>query len=42
MGMRVPATGVLLGTLLTLLIGGACAAASNALALTTKSEDGRR
>jgi len=39
MGMRAPATGVLLGTLLTLLIGGACAAASNALALTTKSED---
>jgi len=30
---------VALGTLLTLLIGGACAAASNALALTTKSED---
>ncbi len=29
----------MLGTLLTLLIGGACAAASNALALTTKSED---
>jgi len=28
-----------IGTLLTLLIGGACAAASNALALTTKSED---
>ena len=32
------ATG-LIGTALTLLIGGACAAASNALALTTKSED---
>jgi ABC-2 type transport system permease protein len=28
-----------LGVLLTMLIGGACAAASNALALTTKSED---
>jgi ABC-2 type transport system permease protein len=28
-----------LGVLLTLLIGGACAASSNALALTTKSED---
>jgi ABC-2 type transport system permease protein len=28
-----------LGVALTLLIGGACAAASNALALTTKSED---
>jgi ABC-2 type transport system permease protein len=28
-----------LGVLLTLVIGGACAAASNALALTTKSED---
>ncbi len=31
--------GVILGILITLLIGGACAAASNALALTTKSED---
>ena len=31
--------GVVLGIVLTLLIGGACAAASNALALTTKSED---
>jgi ABC-2 type transport system permease protein len=39
LGMVAPATGVLVGTLLTLLIGGACAAASNALALTTKSED---
>ena len=28
-----------LGVVLTLLVGGACAAASNALALTTKSED---
>ncbi|WP_109472230.1 ABC transporter permease [Ornithinimicrobium cavernae] len=39
MGMRAPLRGVLLGVGLTLLIGGACAAASNALALTTKSED---
>ncbi|MCD4523665.1 ABC transporter permease [Nocardioides sp. cx-173] len=39
MGMRGSAGGILLGILLTLLIGGACAAASNALALTTKSED---
>jgi ABC-2 type transport system permease protein len=39
MGMRAPLAGIALGTLLTLLIGGACAAASNALALTTKSED---
>jgi ABC-2 type transport system permease protein len=39
LGMDAPFTGIVLGTLLTLLIGGACAAASNALALTTKSED---
>jgi ABC-2 type transport system permease protein len=39
MGMTAPLGGVLLGIVLTLLIGGACAAASNALALTTKSED---
>jgi ABC-2 type transport system permease protein len=39
LGMEAPLRGVALGTLLTLLIGGACAAASNALALTTKSED---
>ena len=39
LGMQAPLTGVVVGTLLTLLIGGACAAASNALALTTKSED---
>jgi ABC-2 type transport system permease protein len=39
MGMRASAIGVVAGVLLTLLIGGACAAASNALALTTKSED---
>ena len=30
---------MVLGIVLTLLVGGACAAASNALALTTKSED---
>ena len=39
MGMRAPIDGVIVGILLTLLVGGACAAASNALALTTKSED---
>jgi len=39
LGMEASATGMVLGVLLTLLIGGACAAASNALALTTKSED---
>ncbi len=39
LGMKAPLAGIVLGTLLTLLIGGACAAASNALALTTKSED---
>lgn len=39
LGMQAPFAGIVLGTLLTLLIGGACAAASNALALTTKSED---
>jgi ABC-2 type transport system permease protein len=39
LGMRASAGGVVLGIALTLLIGGACAAASNALALTTKSED---
>jgi ABC-2 type transport system permease protein len=38
-GMAAPLRGAALGVLLTLLIGGACAAASNALALTTKSED---
>ncbi len=38
-GMDAPLRGVALGVLLTLLVGGACAAASNALALTTKSED---
>jgi ABC-2 type transport system permease protein len=39
MGMRGDAVGIVIGIALTLLIGGACAAASNALALTTKSED---
>jgi ABC-2 type transport system permease protein len=39
LGMRASPAGLVLGTVLTLLIGGACAAASNALALTTKSED---
>ena len=39
MGMRGSFAGVVVGILLTLLVGGACAAASNALALTTKSED---
>ena len=39
MGMNASIRGLALGVLLTLLIGGACAAASNALALTTKSED---
>jgi ABC-2 type transport system permease protein len=39
MGMDAPLPGVVYGVLLTLVIGGACAAGSNALALTTKSED---
>jgi ABC-2 type transport system permease protein len=39
MGMRAPISGVIIGIALTLIVGGACAAASNALALTTKSED---
>jgi ABC-2 type transport system permease protein len=39
LGMDASFGGLVLGVLLTLLIGGACAAASNALALTTKSED---
>ncbi|UYM07290.1 ABC transporter permease [Solicola gregarius] len=39
MGMDASFGGMVLGVLLTILIGGACAAASNALALTTKSED---
>lgn len=39
MGMRGSVPGIAFGVVLTLLVGGACAAASNALALTTKSED---
>lgn len=39
LGMSAGFGGIVLGVLLTLLIGGACAAASNAFALTTKSED---
>lgn len=39
MGMKADVLGVVLGILLTLMVGGACAAASNALALATKSED---
>jgi ABC-2 type transport system permease protein len=39
LGMRGSWVGIVYGILLTLLVGGACAAASNALALTTKSED---
>jgi ABC-2 type transport system permease protein len=39
MGMRGSLGGVLIGIFITLVVGGACAAASNALALTTKSED---
>ena len=39
LGMRASFWGAAIGIALTLLIGGACAAASNALALTTKSED---
>ncbi|WP_030528455.1 ABC transporter permease [Phycicoccus jejuensis] len=39
LGMDASAGGAALGVVLTLLMGGACAAASNALALTTKSED---
>ena len=39
MGMRGSFSGVVAGVLITLLVGGSCAAASNALALTTKSED---
>ena len=39
MGMRGRAPASCSASLITLLVGGACAAASNALALTTKSED---
>lgn len=39
LGMDASAGGAVMGVVITLLMGGACAAASNALALTTKSED---
>ena len=39
LGMTADAGGIALGIALTLLIGGACAASSNALALATKSEE---
>ncbi|MDR6174090.1 ABC-2 type transport system permease protein [Nocardioides zeae] len=39
MGMRGDVLGIVAGIVITLAVGGACAAASNALALTTKSED---
>jgi ABC-2 type transport system permease protein len=39
MGMRGSVGGVVLGIVITLLVGGACAAASNALAMVSKSED---
>jgi ABC-2 type transport system permease protein len=39
MGMRGSVGGVVLGVVITLLVGGACAAASNALAMVSKSED---
>lgn len=39
LGMRAAFVGIVLAVLLTLLVGAACTAASNALALTTKSED---
>jgi ABC-2 type transport system permease protein len=38
-GLRASVAGMLYGLLLTLLLGAACAAASNAVALVTKSED---
>lgn len=39
LGMDFHLSGIILGVVLTLLLGGACAAASNAFALTVKSED---
>ncbi|MEV0607829.1 ABC transporter permease [Polymorphospora rubra] len=39
LGMRAPVHGVIVGIGLAMLIGGACATASNALALTTRDED---
>ena len=38
-GMRGSVAGVVLGIVITLLVGGACAAASNALAMSTKDEN---
>jgi ABC-2 type transport system permease protein len=38
-GMRGSFGGIVLGIVITLVIGGACAAASNALGMATKSED---
>ena len=38
-GLRASVGGMLLGLLLVMIVGAACSAASNALALTTKSED---
>ena len=38
-GMRGSFGGIVLGVVITLVIGGACAAASNALGMATKSED---
>ncbi len=39
LGMETTLGGIVIGVLLTLFLGGACAAGSNAFALTTKSED---
>ena len=39
LGMEGSAGGIVVGVVLTILLGGACAAASNAFALTVKSED---
>jgi ABC-2 type transport system permease protein len=39
LGMEASGPGIVLGVALTLMLGGACAAASNAFALMTKSED---
>ncbi|WP_244930739.1 ABC transporter permease [Nocardioides sp. W7] len=39
LGMDFNPAGIVLGVILTILLGGACAAASNAFALTVKSED---
>ncbi|WP_205471714.1 ABC transporter permease [Nocardioides sp. SYSU D00038] len=39
LGMDFNGAGIVLGVVLTILLGGACAAASNAFALTVKSED---